>query len=121
MTCEGCGSSSWHVVERLGALETWECGVCGFKTEVHSDPIRESDVPAPSGPVLVVEGYWLSPPTAARITELKRIFPDLANEQLAQHARHGTSFSLGRYGPDAIPHLEGQLGPLGIGLRLTPV
>ena len=41
--CEKCGAQRWAAVERLGSVETWQCGHCGTVVMVHvNDPNIET-------------------------------------------------------------------------------
>jgi hypothetical protein len=117
-----CGADRWIIKERLGDLETWECGVCG-RTELVSvaRTFRDSDFPPSRGRVFLVAGYWLSKPTPERIAAVKRRFPHLSGQVLAQHARLDTSFELGRFAEADLPGFEAIVAEFGIGLRVTPL
>jgi hypothetical protein len=117
-----CGADQWIIKERLGDLETWECSVCGRTESVSVARIlRELDLPPSRGRIFLVAGYWLSKPTLERIAAVKRRFPNLSGQDLAQHARLDSSFELGRFAQADLPGFEAIVAEFGIGLRVTPL
>jgi hypothetical protein len=65
-----------------------------------------ADPPCQSAAVLLVTGY-------------KRRFPHLSNQQLAQAARRGTSFELGRFAEADLSGSKAIAADFGIGLKMN--
>ncbi len=123
--CTNCGSESWDVVDRLGAIETWRCQSCGYEETMHVyDPRLNPVLPVDLAPVFTLVARWSAKPTARQIVELQRLFPRLqalSSIDLMKKARDGSGFELGRFTESELPVPSNQLAQLGVDVERVPV
>jgi len=123
--CTNCGSETWTVIARVGALETWRCESCGHEETVHVyapqfDPVLPQDLE----PVFSLVARWKVKPTARDITALQSIFPrvrTMSAVELMRKARDHEKLDLGRFTESELQPLVPQLESLGVELERIPI
>ncbi|MET0268597.1 MAG: hypothetical protein ABW202_23635 [Duganella sp.] len=123
--CIKCGSESWSIIERTGALGTWRCDSCGGEETVHVfDPASEPMLPENLEPVFRITGRWVSKPSTQQISEIQTLFPMLRTvpvSALLRKAVEKTDVELGRFTESEMRKLAAKLQRLGMETSQTPI